>query len=31
LDVRHFLVPAVAIAIGALLIVNAVRREPMES
>jgi phage shock protein C len=31
LDVRHFLVPAAAIAIGALLIVNAVRREPMES
>jgi len=31
LDVRHFLVPAGAIAIGALLIVNAVRREPMES
>jgi phage shock protein C len=31
LDVRHFLVPAGAIAIGALLIVNAIRREPMES
>jgi phage shock protein C len=31
LDVKHVLVPAAAIAIGALLIVNAVRREPMES
>jgi phage shock protein C len=31
LDVEHLVVPAGAIAIGALLIANAVRREPMES
>jgi phage shock protein C len=31
LDVEHFVVPAGAIAIGALLIANAVRRDPMES
>jgi phage shock protein C len=30
-DVEHLVVPAGAIAIGALLIANAVRREPMES
>jgi phage shock protein C len=30
-DVEHFVVPAGAIVIGALLIANAVRREPMES
>jgi phage shock protein C len=30
-DVEHFVVPAGAIAIGALLIANAVRRDPMES
>jgi phage shock protein C len=30
-DVEHLLVPAVAIAIGALLIASAIRREPMES
>jgi phage shock protein C len=31
LDVDHLVVPVGAIAIGALLIANAVRREPMES
>ena len=30
-DVEHLVVPVGAIAIGALLIANAVRREPMES
>ena len=30
-DVKHLVVPVGAIAIGALLIANAVRREPMES
>jgi hypothetical protein len=30
-DLEHLVVPAGAIAIGALLIANAVRREPMES
>ena len=31
LDVEHFVVPAVMIGIGAFLVANAVRREPMES
>jgi phage shock protein C len=31
LDVKHFVVPAVAIGIGALLVASAVRRDPMES
>jgi hypothetical protein len=31
LDLKHVLVPVGAIAIGALLILSAVRREPMES
>ena len=31
LDLKHVIVPAGAIAIGAILILSAVRREPMES
>jgi phage shock protein PspC (stress-responsive transcriptional regulator) len=31
LDVKHVVVPAAAIAIGLILIANAIRREPMES
>ena len=31
LDVEHLVVPAVMIGIGAFLVANAVRREPMES
>jgi phage shock protein C len=31
LDIERFFVPAVMIGIGALLVANAVRREPMES
>ena len=31
LDVEHFIVPAIMIGIGAVLVVGAVRREPMES
>jgi phage shock protein PspC (stress-responsive transcriptional regulator) len=31
LDLKHIIVPAGAIAIGAILILSAVRREPMES
>ena len=31
LDVEHVVVPAVLIGIGAFLVANAVRREPMES
>jgi len=31
LDVEHFVVPAIMIAIGAILVAGAVRREPMES
>lgn len=30
-DLEHFVVPAAAIGIGALLVANAIRREPMES
>jgi phage shock protein PspC (stress-responsive transcriptional regulator) len=30
-DVEHFVVPAVAIGIGALLVASAIRREPMET
>jgi phage shock protein C len=31
LDVEHFIVPAVMIGLGALLLMKAVRREPMET
>jgi phage shock protein PspC (stress-responsive transcriptional regulator) len=31
LDVKHLLVPAVAIGLGAFLVASAVRRDPMES
>jgi phage shock protein C len=31
LEVKHFLVPAIMIGIGAFLVMSAVRREPMES
>jgi len=31
LDLKHFIVPAAAIGLGAILIVSAIRREPMES
>jgi phage shock protein C len=31
LDLKHFIVPAAAIGLGAILILSAIRREPMES